>query len=212
MRYFLFLLIGFSFMTSTLKAQIPIEVLVGDKQVSHDFFFFKDLDEKKHYSVFTQGRFTVDYENEELNTTFLATYLTRNITEKWGVSVGGASNGQEFNPLVALSYTHASKDQRLLINLFPSLMLGKQTSYELSGILIYMPKISEKWSSFNQLIFATNLTPGDLSHRYSIQQVRVGVDYKQAFQFGFGIDLNFLGEETSYDYSRNSGLFVRIAL
>lgn len=185
---------------------------MGDEQISHDFFFFKDLDEKKNYSVFTQGRFTVDYENEALNTTFLATYLTRNITKKWGVSVGGASNIQEFNPLIAISYTHISEDQRLVINLFPSLMLGKNTSYELSGIVMYMPKISEKWSSFNQLLFATNLTAEDLSHRYSIQQLRVGLDYKQALQFGLGIDLNFLGEGEVYDYSRNIGVFVRTTL
>lgn len=145
-----------------------------------------------------------------MNTTFLATYLTRNITEKWGVSVGGASNGQEFNPLVAISYTHVSKDQRLLVNLFPSLMLGEKSSYEFSGILMCMPKISEKWSSFNQLLFATNLTTSDYSHRYSIQQLRIGIDYKQAIQFGLGIDFNFLGEDEGYYYSRNIGFFVRI--
>ena len=184
--------------------------MVGDEQVSHDFFFFKDLYAKKRYSVFTRGRFTVNHENEALNTTYLATYLTRNITEKWGVSIGGASNIQEFNPLVAISYTHMSKDQRLLINLFPSLMLGETTSYEFSGIMMYMPKISEKWSSFNQLLFTTKLTTSDLYHRYSAQQLRVGLDYKQVIQFGLGTDFNFLGEGEGYHYSRNIGFFVRV--
>jgi hypothetical protein len=210
MRYSIILLTSFFFTTSVLKAQIPIEVLVGDEQVSHDFFFFKDLDEKKHYSVFTQGRFAVNYENEALNTTYLATYLTRNVTKKWGVSIGGASNIQEFNPLVAISYTHVSKDQRLLVNLFPSLMLGEKTSYEFSGLLIYMPKISEKWSSFNQLLFATNLATSNLYHRHSVQQLRIGLDYKQSIQFGLGINLNFLGEDEGYYYSRNIGFFVRL--
>ena len=199
-------------MTSALKAQIPIEVLVGDEQVSHDFFFFKDLDAKKNYSVFTQGRFTVNHEDKALNTTFLATYLTRNITKKWGVSVGGVSLGQEFNPLLAISYTHISRDQRLLVNLFPSLMLGEQSSYEISGIMIYMPKISEKWSSFTQLIFSTNMTSKEFAHSYSIQQLRIGLDYKQAIQFGMGVDLNFLGENEDYYYSRNIGFFVRTTL
>lgn len=210
MRYALFLFISFFFITSVLKAQIPIEIMIGDEQISHDFFFFKDLDKKKQYSVFTQGRFTVNYENKALNSTFLATYLTRNITEKWGVSIGGASNGQEFNPLAAISYTHISKDQRLLINLFPSLMLGEQSSYEFSGLVIYAPKITEKWSSFNQLLFATNVTTTNYFHKYSVQQLRVGLDYKQAIQFGMGLDLTFVGENEQYSFSRNIGFFVRI--
>jgi|GEM_PF-3597050 hypothetical protein len=81
MRHLAFLIISIFFTTLVLKAQLPNEVLVDDEQVSHDFFFFKDLDIKGNYSVFTQGRFSVNYENKELNTTFLATYLTRNITK-----------------------------------------------------------------------------------------------------------------------------------
>jgi hypothetical protein len=43
MRYALFLFIWLFMANPTLKAQIPIEIMVGDAQVSQDFFFFKDL-------------------------------------------------------------------------------------------------------------------------------------------------------------------------
>jgi hypothetical protein len=93
---------------------------------------------------------------------------------------------------------------------FPSWLLGETTSYEFSRIVMYLAKISEKWSTFHQLLFATNLTTRNLSHSYSFQQKRVGLDYKQTIQFGLGSDFNFIGEGEGCHYSRNIGIFVRV--
>jgi hypothetical protein len=89
-------------------------------------------------------------------------------------------------------------------------MLGEQSSFEFSGLVIYTPKINKKWSSFSLPLFTTNLTIGDYSHRYSTQQLQLGMDYKQAFQFGLGIDLTFASENEEYSFSLNIGFFVRI--
>ena len=49
------LLLGFFSITQMSYAQIPVAVMVGEKQMQHEFFFFKDIDKKGKFNVFTMG-------------------------------------------------------------------------------------------------------------------------------------------------------------
>jgi len=195
-----------------LKAQIPVEVFAGHEGVQHEFFFFKNIDPKERVSLFSMARFSVGYNNELLNSSFISSQATYNITPSWGLSAGGIYTVQDFAPIVALSYTYISPKQDFLLNLFPTYIAKAQAEYEMFGLAIYTPKLTEKWDLFVQAIFGTSVNNRFNAHVFSYQQLRLGLDYKKVFQFGLGFDQFIIGQQEGRQYANNAGLFIRTVL
>lgn len=205
--FWLFVLLVNSVFSKELKAQIPVEVLVGNNQVQHEFFFFKDLDSEHKFNLFSMARFAVDYESNDLNSSFVSSQLTYNFNESWGVSSGGLFVENLFSPILALSYVYFNEKGDLFVNLFPTAIYNEGVDFELFGLFFYTPKLTEKFSLFSQVIFGTTVNAKFNEHLFSYQQIRIGLGYKDKFQFGLGLDQNFLGSD--FISANNIGIFIR---
>ncbi|GAB4407064.1 MAG: hypothetical protein OHK0053_33570 [Microscillaceae bacterium] len=190
-------------------AQIPVEVLVGHRQVQHEFFFFKDVNARQRFSLFSMGRFAVDYASAPANSSFISSQLTYSISPKWGLTGGGQFANGLFSPLAALSFVHTNEKGDFFLNHFPTYYLGEAASWEMFGLLFYTPAIGLKWQIFSQLIFGSNFNTRFTQHQFSYQQLRLGLGYRQWFQAGIGLDLSQAGNSENLSNQHNLGLFLR---
>ena len=197
-------------LSPSLFAQIPVEVFAGHEQLQHEFFFFKDIDNKAKWNLFSIGRFAVDYEDETLNSSFISSQLTFNINSSWGISGGGIYSEGDFAPILAISYVYTNKSGNLFVNLFPTWIIRSKAEFEMFGLVFFTPRINDKFNVFSQLIFGTTINNRFDEHVFSYQQVRLGLDRINKFQFGFAIDQNMAGTgELPGSYGNNIGLFIR---
>ncbi len=201
------LLLGCFYISQTSYAQIPIAVMMGEKQMQHEFFFFKDIDKKGKFNVFTMGQFAVDYDQQAFNSSLLSTQITYSFVPGLGVAGGLTFSNQQFRPLVALSLAYMNKKKDFLINLFPSLIIKDKPEYELTGLILYTPKISKNFSLLAQAFVGSTYDEKVDKHLFSFHQVRLGIGYRDWFQVGLGFDQNFFGPE--FDNFKNVGVFLR---
>jgi hypothetical protein len=209
MHCFLLFFVLILFSGQPLFAQIPVEVLVGHRQTQHEFFFFKDIDSTNKFNLFSIANFAVDYKDLSRNSSSISSQLTYNLNQNWGISSGALFNGKEFSPLVAVSYQYGNKKGDFYMNLFPTMILKEKPEFELFGLLFYAPKLTDKWSIFSQLIFGTIVSNKFNRHLFSYQQIRLGLGYKNLFQFGIGFDHNIIGNGKGENYTNNIGIFIR---
>ncbi len=221
MRKILF--IALTLMSHFVIAQIPVETLVGNKQTHFISYWQKDVDSSGKFNFFNLSRFAIDHKDKAYNNFAIEGQFTYQFTNWLGLSVGGAYAGNNFVPTVGLSLRYQNKKGDFYIKSFPTVNLDDVKSLNFFGIVGYTPKINEKFSAFSQLIFSTNLQLDKTSlmpkreilglftgHSQSTQLVRIGLDYKGKFQFGFGADLNqFYKNQGNFS---NIGGFVRMTL
>ncbi len=209
-RFFRFsLLLGFLFSLATAKAQIPVEVMFGDEQLQHQFFFFRDLDRNQKVNLFNMTRFSMDYENRIFNNSLVTSQLAYNLTPFLGISGGVTFADNRLSPLAAISLTYLNKKQDLFLTLFPSVVFNEETNFEMSGIFLYTPQLTKDFKLFTQVIFASTFNRQMDTHLFSNQQCRIGVDYKDLFQVGIGIDQTYINTGEGYLKPRNIGIFFR---
>lgn len=202
--YFAFICFAIGFQIAS--AQLPIQVFAGNKAIEYNFFWENAIDENEKISLFNFTYFTIDYKAKDNNNYEIYQIVTYNLTRNWGIATGGRFSNGVFVPQVALSYQVETKD--LYLNLFPSVQLRndiQQMGYSLFGLLFYTPKINPTWRMFNQLAFEPLFS--SQGHVYSYQQIRLGLDYKEMFQFGFGVNLEQVG--ANLETLQNFGFFVR---
>ena len=207
LRLYTTLVLWFFFSSSTAYAQVPVEVMVGHNQLQHEFFFFKDLDKKQKWNLFSIGSFVMDYESEDKNFSQISSQVTYNLSKSWGISGGAFSFNQAIAPIVAMSYTYSSPNEDLYINLFPTFILDDELSYELFGLFFYTPKISDELSFFGQFVTRTVYDNELSNHVNSNHQLRVGFSFKALLQFGVGFNQEFEGVD--FKSRNNTGLFIR---
>ena len=92
------LVLGCFYISQTSYAQIPVAVMMGEKQMQHEFFFFKDIDKKGKFNVFTMGQFAVDYDQQAFNSSLLSTQITYSYVPGLGVAGGLTFSNQQFRP------------------------------------------------------------------------------------------------------------------
>ncbi len=140
-----------------------------------------------------------------------------------GISVGGGFDGIQFNPTVGLSLGYLNKKGDFSISAFPMVQLAKPLALDFFALINYSPQFTKKWGLFTQLIAGTNLGlkkeyPDQqrevlnifTRHNISNQLLRIGLNYKQKFQFGLGTDLAQFGMNEGRLV--NLGLFLRYQL
>lgn len=201
-------------------AQIPFEVMVGDKQTQYFAYIQKDLDSVGRWNVFSQGLYAVNYKDSTLNSISIDNQLTYQFNHWLGVSVGGSFDGLQFNPTLGLSLSYLNKKGDFAINAFPTFQFAKPRALDLFALINYSPQFTKKWGLFSQFILGTNLglqkeDPNQerailnifTRHNISTQILRVGLNYKQKFQFGVGADLAQFGMNEGA--LENFGVFLR---
>lgn len=187
-------------------AQLPVQVFGGSKAIEYNFLWYKDIDQNGRVSLFNFTFFTIDYQDQSKNTYEIYQVATYNFTKNWGLASGGRFTNGRFAPQMAVSYQLEKKD--LYINIFPTVQyLSSQQpiGYSLFGLLFYKPKINDAWKMFNQLTFEPLFDSNE--HIYSYQQIRVGLEYKELFQFGLGLNLEQAGR--NFETKQNFGVFIR---
>lgn len=199
-------LVLLSFVYHYCIAQIPVQVFGGNKAIEYNFLWYKDIDNKGKVNLFNFTFFTVDYQDLSRNTYEIYQVATYNFTKNWGLASGGRFTSGQFVPQIAISYQLETND--LYLNIFPTVQYlsnQQQVGYSLFGLLFYKPKINDNWKMFNQLAFEPLFNSKE--HIYSYQQIRIGLGYKESFQFGIGVNLEQIGITNST--SSNLGFFIR---
>ncbi|AEI51384.1 hypothetical protein [Runella slithyformis] len=204
-------------------AQIPFEVMVGNKQTLYFAYIQKDLDNIGRWNIFSQGLYAVNYRDSSLNSISIDNQLTYQFNNWLGISAGGSFDGVQFIPTLGLSLGYFNKKGDFSITAFPTIQLAKPRALDVFGLINYSPQFKKKWGLFCQLIIGTNLgvqkeDPNQKReilniftlHNISNQLIRVGLNYKQKFQFGIGADFAQFGmNEATFE---NFGLFLRYQL
>ena len=126
-------------------------------------------------------------------------------------------------PSIGLNLSFANRKGDFFVESYPTLQLDKIKSLSLFGVAGYNPKFNKKWGLFSQLIFsanfqidktATNPTRKVLGVFTALQQstqlIRIGLDFKEKYQFGFGGDLNQSFQNGGN--FENLGIFFRVNL
>ena len=201
-------------------AQIPFEVMVGNKQTQYFAFIQKDLDSVGRWNIFSQGLYAVNYKDSSLNSISIDNQLSYQFNNWLGISAGGSFDGLQFNPTLGLSLSYFNKKGDFSISAFPMVQLAKPMTLDLFALINYSPQFTKKWGFFSQLIAGTNLGlqkeyPSQqreilnifTRHNISNQLLRIGLNYKQKFQFGIGTDFAQFGNNEGN--LNNFGIFLR---
>ena len=200
MKTFLLMTI-FLMVSLSIRAQIVLEALAGNKQAHYINYFGKDLDSTAKWNFFNLNRFTVNYKDKALNNVSMEGQLTYQFKPWIGVSAGGGFYGELFVPSIGLSISYLNKKEDFFIQMYPTIGFAEgEVAPSILGLIGYTPKFSKSWGLSSQIIFSVD--PIEAS-----QIVRVGANYKEEVQFGIGIDMiqNFQTKILNF----NLGPFIR---
>ncbi|MBL0881772.1 MAG: hypothetical protein IBJ16_00235 [Chitinophagaceae bacterium] len=202
------------------SAQIPFEVMAGNKQTLYYAYIQKDLDSIGRWNIFSQSLYAIHYKDKTQNTISIEGQLTYQFNNWLGVSGGGGFDGTEFIPTLGLSFGYLNKKEDFSISAFPMVQLVKPIALDFFTLINYSPQFNKKWGIFSQLIAGTNLGiqnkyPNQqreilnifTQHNISNQLFRIGLNYKQKFQFGVGADFSQFG--MNKETFENFGVFLR---
>lgn len=191
----------FLMVSLSIRAQIVLEALAGNKQAHYINYFGKDLDSTAKWNFFNLNRFTVNYKDKALNNVSMEGQLTYQFKPWIGVSAGGGFYGELFVPSIGLSISYLNKKEDFFIQMYPTIGFAEgEVAPSILGLIGYTPKFSKSWGLSSQIIFSVD--PIEAS-----QIVRVGANYKEEVQFGIGIDMiqNFQTKILNF----NLGPFIR---
>lgn len=191
----------FLMVSLSIRAQIVLEALAGNKQAHYINYFGKDLDSTAKWNFFNLNRFTVNYKDKALNNVSIEGQLTYQFKPWIGVSAGGGFYGELFVPSIGLSLSYLNKKEDFFIQMYPTIGFAEgEFAPSILGLIGYTPKFSKSWGLSSQIIFSVD--PIEAS-----QIVRVGANYKDEVQFGIGIDMiqNFQTKILNF----NLGPFIR---
>jgi hypothetical protein len=197
----LFFIVIFLMVSVSIRAQIVLEALAGNKQAHYINYIDKDLDSTAKWNFFNLNRFTVNYKDKALNTVSIEGQLTYQIKPWLGISAGGGFYGALFVPTIGLSLSYLNKKEDFFIQMYPTMGIAEgQFAPSVLGIIGYTPKFSKSWGLASQIIFSAD--PLEAS-----QIVRIGADYKEKMQFGIGLDMLQHFETKNLNF--NLGPFIR---
>jgi hypothetical protein len=200
MRTLLFISI-FLMLSVSIRAQIVLEALAGNKQAHYINYIDKDLDSSAKWNFFNLNRFTVNYKDKALNTVSIEGQLTYQFKPWLGVSAGGGFYGELFVPTIGLSLSYMNKKEDFFLQMYPTIGFAEgEVAPSILGLIGYTPEFSKSWGLSSQIIFSAD--PIEAS-----QIVRMGANYKDKVQFGIGIDIlkNFETKNLNF----NLGPFIR---
>jgi hypothetical protein len=190
-------------------SQIPTELFVSKNSATVESFWFKDLDSAARFNVFNFTRLSQSFRDDIPSDVFNQTLLTYNFTQTWGLSAGANYAAGKFVPTAALSFTQMSADGSFYLNLFPTVELRRRPNAEMFGIAIWTPRLNQHLKLFTQIIAGSNFNLADGNHQFSYQQLRLGLDVKEWFQAGIGVNFNQFGSH--WTGSSDIGFFLRRA-
>ncbi len=198
-----FLIAIFLMAISSTYAQISNELLVGNRQAHYISYWQKDIDKLGKYNLFNLNRFVRDFKDVSYSNLSMDIQVSCRMNKWFGISTGAGYNGEIILPNIGFSLSFRNKKEDFFIEAFPTVGITKQITPSIFAIVGYNPKIKHKWGLSNQLIFTLNVIS-------SSQLIRLGLNFKDKFQFGIGADINYFYENKPSIY--NFGAFIRLNL
>ncbi|MEO1481191.1 MAG: hypothetical protein AAFU77_03735 [Myxococcota bacterium] len=201
--------------------QIPVEVSVGHERLQHEILAFAPLDESGRFSLFTQGRFSRAFDQDNsVDSVLLATQAIYNLTDFLGVALGASADRfTGVSPLAGLSLEYADLGSGLVVNLFPSYVVALDDEGEdildVYLLVFYQPSTEGRiWRLFAQLQSGFGFSAESGDYGYSYGYARIGPNYRDELQFGFAADIDHVAA-TPFSESvteTNFGVFIRTVL
>ena len=196
------------------KAQIPVEIFVGNEKTTVDIMFFKYFKNKQgensRWLFFNRNRARVDYRMTsktylpQFGFTEAISYNHEKLKGFAPVLVGQVLSWGVY-PKAGIQYAHIRKNMMV----FTWLVCETLEKPDLDYFLLFRctPKLSEKINLFTQLE-SVNTFPTVRTDNYSFtQRLRLGLSIK-SYQFGAGADFNQTGNST-FAKIYNVGGFIR---
>ena len=197
----LFFISFFLMFSLSIRAQVVLEALAGNKQAHYINYIDKDLDSTAKWNFFNLNRFTVNYKDKVLNTVSIEGQLTYQFKPWIGVSAGGGFYSELFVPTIGLSLSYMNKKEDFFIQMYPTIGIAEgQFAPSVLGLVGYTPKFSKSWGLSSQIIFSVDPVE-------SSQIIRIGANYKDKVQLGLGIDM--LQNFQTKNLNLNLGPFIR---
>lgn len=164
-----------------------LEIMVGHEGLFADAQWLKFLDEKKHVSIFSRTRATVNYENQ--TNLFSGAYLNYTLKNGLGASLVGKIGNSGAGADAGIHIFTAKKNWMLFG--LASMGLQEEFQYSWFSIFRYTPRITDEWKFYSSLELFSLFESGN--HLISVQRIRLGMDYQQ-FQFGIASNFTEIGE------------------
>lgn len=197
------------------KAQIPVEVVFGDKQASFDLMFFKYLkdknDENTNLLFFNRNIASFDYRMTD--STYLPSFaFTEAISYNDSKLKGFAPvlvtqfTNRGIYPKAGVQFAHVRERFTIFTWLVSETLENPEIDYYL--LLRFTPKLTEKLNLYSQTeslnVFSTE---NGIGNRY-YQRIRLGLDIHY-WQFGFAANLTTITSASNTQFSSNIGGFLR---
>lgn len=190
--------------TQFYQPSIPVEVMAGNQSSLFQFVVVKNILKSK-FKFYSLVSFEVDYDDLTPNYYYIQSLLSYDLPFGFGVGLG--ANLQAYNPIkpiVALTYSHFSKNTFLLIQ--PSYEIHKDGAFELYSLFEWLPKNKKNFQFYGNVSAYTSFKK---EHVYTYHHWRVGVNYK-SFRFGPAMNAHYYTKDFSGIY--NFGAFVNILI
>jgi hypothetical protein len=130
----------------SLPAQ-SLELMAGHEGIFADVQWLKFMDSKKHWSVFSRTRATVDYEQQ--TSLFSGAYLNYSMKNGLGGSLVGNISDSGAGADAGL-HIFKAKPNWMLFGL-ASVGLKNELEYSWFSIFRYTPKLSKTWKGYSSL-------------------------------------------------------------
>ncbi len=201
-------------MAQFVGAQIPFELLAGDKKASVDLMFFKFFKNKagqnSKFLFFSRERAVIDYKQTstanlpQFGFTEAISYNHPALKGMAPVLVGQILNRNTFAK-AGIQYAHISKNTTVFGWVVSELQ--GDPNLDVFLLLRFTPKLTPKLQLYAQIETA-NSFPTDADKTFSfVQRLRLGLKIRD-WEFGAGTDFSQAGR-SQFSKTENTGLFLR---
>jgi hypothetical protein len=184
-KFFFTLLLILPFVVN---AQIQVQPFFGSDGLQVGTLINKPFSKKENWNYYNYTSYFTEYNNVE--TSELESYqnVSRSLYKHLGFNVGATFGNGTLIPALGLSYIF--ENENLNFSIFPSvnyLTVEKEVGFDLNSMFEYTQDLSLSWSLYSLIIFNADYFDSEL---VSKEYVRLGLEYKNAIQFGVGSDID----------------------
>lgn len=200
------------------NAQMAFEAHTGTRLTQYFAFQQRSLDSAARWNLFASQLYARSHASPDLAIIGLENQLSHQFLPWLGVSAGVAMGNDGFQPNVGLALDFANKKGDFFVSAYPTYAIGGSGGLELFFVSQYAPRGRRSWAPFVQWIggLSTAFSKPSPEQQKSLQfagaehMLRVGLNYRQKWQFGLGLD--WLRAPAVDLRLLNPGLFVRFAI
>lgn len=185
------------------RAQIPVEISVGNSGYYYQHSFAKKFNSEKSIGFFHTSSVLIPYDKNRGNEIMSQSYLSYAMSKRWTTGVGTIFTPvNRVRPSVFFQYFHKRKNTSVLI--YPRMDIWSDPNLELMGFIEYEGVVNRPVNLYARFQYMTTWNRD--GHSRSYQYLRAGVG-TGGIQFGLAANFDQYGHlATSYS---NFGLFIR---